>query len=63
MTIIISAIAIFILLCASATLAFMVPLGPQWPHGKETEMSCETDGVLAVLAQHSKNVPAVVGLE
>ena len=64
MTIIVSAIIIFILLCASAGLAFVVPLDPEWPRGwprrKEAQTNCETDSVLAILAQHTKNVPAVL---
>jgi hypothetical protein len=63
MAIIISAIIIFLLLCASAVLAFIAPLEPQNPKHQEAETISETDGVLVILAQHSKNVPAIVGVE
>jgi hypothetical protein len=44
-------------------LAFIAPLEPQNPKHQEAETISETDGVLVILAQHSKNVPAIVGVE
>lgn len=57
MIVIVSAIIIFILLCASATLALVVPIRRQIT---EAEARCATDNVLLTLAQHSKNVPVII---
>lgn len=57
MIVIVSAIIIFILLCASATLAIVVPIKRQII---KAEARCTTDSVLLTMAQHSKNVPVII---
>ena len=57
MIVVISAIIIFILLCLSAILAFIVPLKQ---HNTEIENKYKTDSVLLTIVQHSKNVPVII---
>ena len=60
MIIIISAIIIFVLLCLAAILAFIAPINPQ---NNKTSISHNVNSVLFTLAEHSKNVPAVIDIE
>lgn len=65
MSIIISAILIFILLSATTVFALIVPLDPEWPKTRKAinvTTNTETDSVLVQLAKVSKDVPAIVGL-
>ena len=65
MSILISAACIFILLCATAICAFLVPMDPEWPKSwkaMNASTNTETESVLVKLAAVSKDVPAVVGL-
>ena len=57
MIVIISAIIIFILLCFAAFLAFVAPVNQQT---NTTSINRNIDSVMLTLAQHSKNVPAVI---
>ena len=59
-SVILSAVIIFLILCFSAFLAFIVPLEETGKDEKEDEV--ETDSVLGVLVKSSKNIPPVVAV-
>lgn len=61
MSILINAVCIFILLCATAVLAFIVPLEEESNVCNDIDIkSVEVDSVLTQLVKTSKNVPSVV---
>lgn len=61
MSILISAVCIFILLCATAALALVVPLEEKTNACKNIDIkSVEVDSVLTQLVKTSKNVPSVI---
>lgn len=61
MSILINAVCVFILLCAAAVLAFIVPLEDKSTVCNDIDIkSVEIDSVLTQLVKTSKNVPSVV---
>lgn len=60
MSVLISAICIFILLCLSAFLAFAVPLNTQSNTSNNIDENVEIDSVLGKLVKTSKDVPPVI---